>query len=257
MDIHYSCTACGKCCHDLKLPLTIAEAARWLRDGNDLQVICEGLPWNVEPAAEDLQAAHRRRRSFATMSGSLPTRVIVILAASFAGACPYLQPDMKCGMYADRPLVCRIYPAEINPFIELRPENKACPPEAWTTDRPLLQRNGRLMDDGIRQLIQESRETDVREVEAKRRLCATLRLDSTALAGEGLVVYSPHRGEMLAELTRPVGHAERPAAASTWRFMSNQVATVAALVSLGAVGTLVGAADVLPFEYLGFKPPSV
>jgi hypothetical protein len=62
---------------------------------------------------------------------------------------------------------------------------------------------------------------------------------------------------MLAELTRPVGHAERPAAASTWRFMSNQVATVAALVSLGAVGTLVGAADVLPFEYLGFKPPSV
>jgi hypothetical protein len=150
--------------------------------------------------------------------------------------------------------VCRIYPAEINPFIELQPAHKACPPEAWTTDRPLLQRSGRLMDAGIRQLIQESRGTDVREVQAKQRMCAMLRLDSAAMAGEGFVVYSRHRGEMLAALTRPGGDAEPTAPPSAWRFISNQAATVAALVSLGAVGTLVGTADVLPFEYLGFKP---
>lgn len=253
MDIHFSCTLCGKCCHDLKLPLTIAEATRWLTDGNDVQVICEAVPWPAEPAAEDLQAAHRRRRSFPTSSGSMPTRVIVILAASFAGACPYLQSDMKCSMYPTRPLVCRIYPAEINPFIALVPANTACPPDAWATHAPLLQRKGRLMDAGIRDLIQESRDTDMREVDAKQRLCATLRLSDTAMAAEGFVVHSPGRSEMLAALSRSLEHPDA-SPPGIWRFISNQAATVDALGSLGASCTLVSAAGRLPFEYLGFKP---
>lgn len=254
MDIHFSCTVCGKCCHNLKLPLTITEATRWLTDGNELQIICEAVPWKTAPPDDDLKAAHRRRRSFPTMSGSLPTRVTVILAATFAGACPYLQSDMKCGMYPDRPLVCRIYPAEINPFIELRPANKACPPEAWTTDRPLLQRDGRLMDASIRELIHESRETDVDEIHSKQQLCDTLGIDSTAMAGEGFVVYSPDRRDMLAELIRVAKHPESHSSAAVWRFISNQTKTVAALNSLGAMSLLVNSADALPFEYLGFKP---
>ena len=266
MDIHFSCTLCGNCCRDLKLPLTIAEATRWLSDGNDLQIMCEALPWPVEPGAEDLIAAHRRRRSFPTASGTLPARVIAILAASFAGFCPYLLSDMKCRIYSTRPLVCRVYPAEINPFIALLPANKGCPPEAWTPDRPLLLRDGRLMDERIRKSIATSRDTDEREVEAKGRLCAALRLDSTAMAGEGFVVYSPDRGELLAELHRAhepsdagAAHAgaAHAGAAGTWRFISNQAATIDALSALGAVGTLVGATDELPFEYLGFKPATV
>ena len=47
------------------------------------------------------------------MSGSLPTRVVVILTGAYEGPCPNLQPDMRCGIYEQRPLVCRIYPAEI------------------------------------------------------------------------------------------------------------------------------------------------
>jgi Fe-S-cluster containining protein len=254
MDIHFSCTVCGKCCHKLKLPLTITEAMQWLTDGNELQIICEALPWAEEPADDDPQAAHRRRRSFATISGSMPARVIVILAATFEGACPYLRSDMKCDMYPDRPLVCRIYPAEINPFIELQPKNKACPPEAWSTDRPLFQRNGRLMDAGIRELIQESRDTDIREVESKRRLCSTLGIDSAALAGEGFVVHSPDRSEMLAELTRVVRHPEAHYSTAAWQLISNQTATVDSLASLGAMISLVNRASPLPFEYLGFKP---
>jgi len=221
MDIHFSCTVCGKCCHKLKLPLTITEAMQWLTDGNELQIICEALPWAEEPADDDPQAAHRRRRSFATISGSMPARVIVILAATFEGACPYLRSDMKCDMYPDR---------------------------------PLFQRNGRLMDAGIRELIQESRDTDIREVESKRRLCSTLGIDSAALAGEGFVVHSPERSEMLAELTRVVRHPEAHYSTAAWQLISNQTATVDSLASLGAMISLVNRASSLPFEYLGFKP---
>jgi Fe-S-cluster containining protein len=256
MDIHFSCTACGKCCHDLKLPLTVAEAAWWLADGNDVQVICEAVPWPTEPRADDLKAAHKRRRSFATMSGSLPTRVIVILAAGFAGACPYLRANMQCSVYSHRPLICRTYPAEINPFIELVPANKACPPEAWTTDRPLLQRAGRMTDNAVRDSIQQSRDADSRDVETKRRLCEALQLDCAAMANEGFVVYSPGRAQLLAELMRLADHLDSATPPAAWRFISNQAATVDALVSLGAIGTLVRQTDVVPFEYLGFKAAS-
>jgi hypothetical protein len=49
--------------------------------------------------ADDQKAAHRKRRSFAALSGSMPTRVVVILAANLAGACPNLMADMRCGIY--------------------------------------------------------------------------------------------------------------------------------------------------------------
>ncbi|MDB6084618.1 MAG: hypothetical protein JWN43_2499, partial [Gammaproteobacteria bacterium] len=134
MSVHFECTQCGKCCRDLKLPLTAAEAVQWLGSGHQVQIICDALPWVEElpPDHPDGQrAAHRKRRSFGVMSGTVPTRVVVILAANLAGACPNLMADMRCAIYERRPLVCRIYPAEINPFVVLEPEKKACPPEAW------------------------------------------------------------------------------------------------------------------------------
>jgi hypothetical protein len=68
-----------------------------------MQIICDAMSWAPEPADDDPKAAYRRRRSFPTMSGSLRTRVSVILAANFSGPCPYLQADMKCGVYPKRP----------------------------------------------------------------------------------------------------------------------------------------------------------
>jgi Fe-S-cluster containining protein len=127
MDIDFGCTICGKCCHDLRLPLAVTEAVAWLERGNDVQILCDASPWLEEPPEDNLQAVHRRRRSFAAMSGSLLTRVVVILAGAYAGPCPNLQPHMRCGIYEQRPLVCRIYPAEIIPFVELTPMHKACP----------------------------------------------------------------------------------------------------------------------------------
>jgi hypothetical protein len=74
------------------------------------------------------------------------------------------------------------------------------------------------------------------------------------LAGEGFVVHSPDRREMLVELARAVKHPEPQPSATTWQFLSNQTATVDALTSMGAVISLDNRAIPRPFEYLGFKP---
>jgi Fe-S-cluster containining protein len=256
VDLHFECTQCGKCCRDLKLPLTVSEAREWLRDGHAVQLLCDAVPWPREPEAADLKAAHRRRRSFAAMSGSMPTRVVIILAANLAGACPNLQPDMRCGIYERRPLVCRIYPAEINPFTALDPGNKGCPPEAWTVDHPLMLRDGRLVDDVIRRDIQLSRDTDANDAAVKRRLCAALNVEWAALADEGFVVYSPARLVLLAALDRAITDIDVALNDAPWQFASNRADTVDSLVDRGAVGERVSAGVHPSFEYIGFRPAS-
>jgi Fe-S-cluster containining protein len=256
VDLHFGCTQCGKCCHNLKLPLTVSEATAWLAEGSEVQIICDAVPWAAEPAADDRQAAHRRRRSFATLSGALPTRVSVILAANFSGACPNLQADMRCAIYERRPLVCRNYPVEVNPFIQLDPAKKACPPEAWMDDQPLLLRDGRVMSDLIRQNTQLARDTDALDVEVKRRLCSALNLNSAALANEGFVVYSPERAGLLTALRHATDERDDQALQTDWRFISNRSDTIASLEISGAVGFLVRADDKMPYEYIGFHSPS-
>jgi Fe-S-cluster containining protein len=257
MDLHFECTQCGKCCRNLKLPLTVFEAMEWLKNGKTVQVICDAMPWPEEPPAEDLKAAHRRRRSFATMSGSLPVRVAVILAADHAGRCPHLQDDMRCGIYETRPLVCRIYPVEVNPFIQLDPARKICPPEAWTVDRPLIQRDGRPVEQRVREDVQKSREADANTTEIKRRMCADLKLNYAALVDEGFVLYSPDRATLLGALVRavegPLDQASEQSGGPSFHFISNQPATVASLTMRGAAGSLVHQGDQAPYEYLGFR----
>jgi Fe-S-cluster containining protein len=256
MDVHFDCTRCGKCCNGLKLPLTVSEAIAWLTDGHPVQLICEAMPWLEEPAADDHKAAHRRRRSFASMSGSMPSRVVVILAAHFAGNCPNLRTDMRCGIYERRPLVCRIYPAEINPYIQLDPAKKACLPEAWGVQHPLLLRDGRVLDDRVHENIQQSRDTDRRNVQIKRRLCAALNLNSAALADEGFVVYSPDRAILLTELGRAAGEPDGGTTDAEWRFISNRTATRDALARQGALVSLVADGNTDAFQYLGFHSAS-
>lgn len=56
--------------------------------------------------------------------------------------CPNLRADSLRGIYEDRPLVCRIYPMEVNLFIPLYTSNRACPPQAWESDRMLCSDEG-------------------------------------------------------------------------------------------------------------------
>jgi Fe-S-cluster containining protein len=254
MTIHFSCTSCGKCCHDLRLPLGVDEAVDWLRRGGNIQVLVEAIAWPVEPPEGDLQAQAKRGRSFPAYSGRLPIRVAVTLAASFAGACPYLRGDMRCGAYEARPRVCRIYPAVVNRFLPLDPARKLCPPEAWTSDKSIYWMQGRAADAETVKSIQDARAADAADVGAKARLCALLAYGSAALANEGFVVYSPGAEQALAALetamaptTSTLQWADRQ-----WSLLSNRKETVSTLSSIGArwkpvIGNAAGS-----FEYLGF-----
>jgi Fe-S-cluster containining protein len=224
-------------------------------DGIDVQVICEAVPWPTEPPPEDQKAAHRRRRSFAALSGRVPTQVAVILAGNFDGDCPNLGADMRCGIYERRPLVCRIYPAEINPFIRLEPANKVCPPEAWAQNGPLLQRDGRVEDEAVRDDIASARQYGALDASIKARLCAALKINTAALADEGFVVHSPDRTALLTEMKR-AAHAGGDIPESSWIFVSNLPATIASIASIGGVGSLVHAEDERPYQFLGFRSAS-
>jgi len=262
MDIHFNCTQCGKCCRDTKIPLTVAEATKWLHRGHDVQLLCEASPWSRALDGEP-RAAHFKRRSFAVMSGSIPSRVVVLLVADVVGACPNLLADRRCAIYEDRPLVCRIYPAEINPFVEFKRENKACPPEAWATDQPVLQRGGSLMDDVIRQDIEKSRAADALDADIKSRLCLALNVVNTAMVHEAVLVYSPTAQTLLSALaaataaTAATAIDTRQEPAAQWRFVSDQPDTIANVAKSGGIALHLRDSDATSFQHLGFKRQAI
>ncbi len=233
MTLHFKCTQCTKCCRDTNVPLTVSEAIGWLNRGHDVQVLCEASPW-PEAMDADPRAVHFKRRSFAAMSGSMPARVVVMLVANVIGACPNLLADGRCGIYEDRPLVCRIYPAEINPLIALEPENKACPPEAWAAHLPVLQHRDGLMNESTRRDIASSRAADVLDAEIKSRLCLALNLNDTALVHEAILAHSPAADTLLSGLVLASANGCAPAAATSWNFVSDRTETRATLAKSGA-----------------------
>ena len=255
MDICFKCTECGQCCRDTKIPLTVVEAVNWLNRGHEVQLLCEASPWSAALDAEP-RALHFKRRSFAVMSGSMPTRIVVMLVANIVGACPNLLPNRRCGIYDDRPLVCRIYPAEINPFVALKRENKACPPEAWAKDHPSLQRGNALMDKVIQRDIELSRGADVVETEVKNRLCRALNVVDTALVHEAVLAYSPNAQTLLSALAFAVA-TESAHETAQWRFVSDQPETLAALAKYGAAVLPLSGAGATSFQYLGSKREAI
>jgi hypothetical protein len=50
-DINFQSTMCGRCRHDLRVPVTLAEARQWLERGGHVDVLCEAIPWPAEPDA--------------------------------------------------------------------------------------------------------------------------------------------------------------------------------------------------------------
>ena len=256
MDIHFSCTQCGECCRDTKISLTVGEAIKWLSRGHDVQLLCEASPW-LAALDGDPRATHFKRRSFAVMSGSMPTRVVVMLVANVVGACPNLLADRRCGIYEDRPLVCRIYPAELNPFVALKRENKACPPEAWTSDRPVLQRRGALMDDMISRDIQMSRAADALDADFKSRLCLALNVADTALVHEAVLVYSPTAQTLLSALAFAMARESGQESPTQWRFVSDRPETIAHLAKSGGIALQLRDAEAASFQHLGFKREAI
>lgn len=246
---------CGRCCHGLRLPVGVDEAIAWLGNGGKVQVFCEAIPWPEEPPAENLLAVYKRRRSFAAKSGQLPVRVIVSLMAAFEGACPNLRSDLRCGIYESRPRACRVYPAEVNPFIALDRAGKLCPPEAWASDAVLQDEAGEWSDPDVAKAIVGMREADARDAAIKAELCVILGIATGGLSNEGVVIHTPEPERLLAALeSATVGAFAESDTSSEWQIVSHRKGTLELLRSAGTASLPAASLDTAVSNYLGFVP---
>ncbi|WP_460140941.1 YkgJ family cysteine cluster protein [Pseudomonas sp. S2_E01] len=189
MNTTFSCVGCGKCCTDHHVPLTLSEARMWADDGGQVIVLVEAFLANGLGLPTQ-QREHAQRRSVLVSSGSAQAHVAITFAAYNAGRCRNLDDDNLCRIYERRPLVCRIYPMEINPHISLNPAIKECPPESWEKGPDLIL-GGELVDRELAALIQRSRQADREEIRTKDAICASLGIRTTALKGDGFTAYLP------------------------------------------------------------------
>jgi Fe-S-cluster containining protein len=196
--IRFACTGCGKCCTGHHVPLTLAEAHQWAVSGGQVVVLIEGFLADGPGMPAD-QREHVLRRSFPVPCGAGQLQVSITFAAFNPGRCRNLDDNDLCGIYETRPLVCRIYPAEINPHLPLRPENKDCPPEAWEQGPELI--HGSLpVDEALRALIEASRQADRDDIAGKVAICQALGMTTSALKGNGFTAWLPDMAAFAAVL---------------------------------------------------------
>lgn len=190
--VRFNCIGCGsKCCRGRFVPLTLEEAKAWLSRGSDVVVILEAFA--IEPPSlKTNEYLHQEARSALVRCGSENVNLIVILAASNLSGCPHLGPNDACTIYDERPLVCRIYPMEINPHIALEPRNKECPPHAWdgTSGEFLITSDGQ-PPAALQILIEDSRKADREDAVAKVAICQEIGLTTAAWKHDGIVVHLP------------------------------------------------------------------
>ncbi|MBA1377902.1 YkgJ family cysteine cluster protein [Pseudomonas brassicacearum] len=215
MNTTFSCVGCGKCCSGHHVPLTLDEARMWASDGGQVIVLVEAfLPNGLGlPVA---QREHAERRSAVVRSGTSQAMVAITFAAYNAGPCHNLDADNLCSIYERRPLVCRIYPMEINPHIPLNTAAKDCPPESWETG-PQLIVGGKLVDRELAGLIERSRQADREEIGIKERICASLGIHTTALKGDGFTAYLPNMDAFAAAIDQARSQPLQPQD-SDWQF---------------------------------------
>ncbi|WP_085587406.1 MULTISPECIES: YkgJ family cysteine cluster protein [unclassified Pseudomonas] len=198
--LRFACTGCGKCCTGHHVPLTLAEARRWADNGGQVVVLIEAFVADG-PGMPVEQRDHVLRRSHPVPCGDGEARVSVTFAAFNPGRCRNLDDNDLCTIYDQRPLVCRIYPVEINPHIPLRPGSKDCPPEAWQQG-PELIHGKQLVDAGLEALVQASRQADRDDIAAKVAVCQALGMTTSALKGNGFTAYLPDMGAFSAALAQ-------------------------------------------------------
>lgn len=189
MNTTFSCVGCGKCCNDHHVPLTLTEARMWAADGGQVIVLVEGFLGNGLGLPVQ-QREHAERRSVVVQSGATDACVAITFAAYNVGPCRNLDEDNLCRIYERRPLVCRIYPMEINPHIPLNKAIKDCPPESWEKGPDLIV-GGERVDQELAGLIQRSRQADRDDIRTKDAICALLGIRTTALKGDGFTAYLP------------------------------------------------------------------
>ena len=231
MKTTFSCVGCGKCCTDHHVPLTLDEARMWAADGGQVIVLVEAFLGNGLGLPAQ-QREHAERRSLAVRSGNTDAHVAITFAAYNVGRCRNLDEDNLCRIYERRPLVCRIYPAEINPHIPLNPAAKDCPPESWQQG-PLLIVGGELVDQELLELIQRSRQADRDDIRIKDAICAALEIRTTALKGDGFTAYLPQMDAFAAVIDQ-VSSQPLNTASSEWLFHLSGDDVAGQLLAAGA-----------------------
>lgn len=190
MSLRFACTSCGRCCHDLRLPLSISEALRWLDRGGTVEILADAAPQIGDADADpNLAAGYRRERALRGRSGTLPILINLTLVATFSGACPNLLPSMRCGAYDVRPNTCRIFPAELLPGRVVDPASKACPPEAWNAQVGAGGAGPLESDTSIDRAIRAARDASLADVPGKQNVARMLGIKTVGLSNEGLVVH--------------------------------------------------------------------
>lgn len=187
----------------------------WAADGGQVIVLVEAFLGNGLGLPAQ-QREHAERRSALVRSGTIDAHVAITFAAYNVGPCRNLDEDNLCRIYERRPLVCRIYPAEINPHIPLTPAAKDCPPESWQQG-PVLIAGGELVDQALVELIQRSRQADRDDIGIKDAICAMLGIRTTALKGDGFTAYLPNM-EAFAAVIDQVTAQPLTMAPSEWVF---------------------------------------
>lgn len=207
--VNFNCVGCGACCRGRYVPLTLDEAEAWLRRGHRVSILLEAFAID-EDQGDPARYRHNASRGTRVKSGNLDICVIAIFAADAISGCPNLGEGNACQIYEQRPLVCRIYPMEVNPFVAFRTDQKDCPPEAWdvSQENEVIQANGQLIP-SIEQLVEASRRADQADALAKVLICEDLDLRVTAWKGCGYVIHTPVADDLLAAISRVSAH-ERP-----------------------------------------------
>lgn len=230
MDLTFDCTQCGRCCHDLRLTLSVEEARVWASNGHQVDLLAEGWAWTGTEDETDPAIAWRKATTFPAIVGEVPFRINLRLVARHEGPCPHLQPDMRCGNYAARPRICRIYPLEARPFEAMTPEKRLCPPEAWAPGLPVLERDGEPADAQTADILSQHRQAMIDDVPLKTKLAAALGFAEAALAGEGLATCEPSPTTLLAALE--IADQSKTAPRPNWSIITNRETTRTMLADL-------------------------
>lgn len=227
--LQFSCNGCGRCCHGHHVPLTLEESIRWVNDGGQIIILTEGFlrsGYGVTP----VQFQHSSKRSHLVNAGHTQAYVTATFAAFNPDRCQFLRDDNSCGIYERRPLVCRIYPAEINPHVVLDSRLKDCPSEVWDRGPELICKGGRL-DAETARLVEASRAADRADAARKVWLCTELGIAQTALKGDGFMAWLPDAARLKTLLAAdPCSSTE----ATNWSFTVSSDALVQELQALGA-----------------------
>jgi Fe-S-cluster containining protein len=103
-----SCKSCtARCCRGLAVVLTIPEAKRMV-GGTGLE------PSVFLEFSESIDSKQTPHYPLLVQSGGKVHEYFIILKRRQKKDCIFLEDDLRCSVYSERPAVCRLYPFELD-----------------------------------------------------------------------------------------------------------------------------------------------